>query len=203
MDPPRPPPKEGEHVYETSNHHGAARGCGCARCRHLGRRCPFELAPFDRASESAGARVARLRGRLPVCESRGAAGLPPPAWCDVQPGHHPAARAGRAARRLVRQLRRTGRRRGRHDPCDWGRPVRRGQRPLRHRRGRPARRHRDTAVRRLPCEPGDAGHLLEALCHPVQPGQGRADREGPAVHPAVHPAERRRAALHLDEEHGP
>ena len=79
-------------------------------------------------------------------------------------------------------------------------PVRRGQRPLRPRRLRSARRRPELAVDRLQGQPGDRRHLLEAVHDAREPRRRCAAREGQGVHPALRLAQQGHPALRLDRQ---
>ena len=62
----------------------------------------------------------------------------------------------------------------------------RPQPALRHHRHGPARRRPELAGDRLQGQPGDRRHLLAAVHDAGQPRRQRADRQGPALHQALH-----------------
>ena len=82
-------------------------------------------------------------------------------------------------------------------------PVRPGDhQQVRPRRVRSARCRTEHAVDRLQGEPGDPGHLLEALHDAREPRRRRPDRQGQDLHPSVHLPEQGDPALRLDRERG-
>ena len=104
--------------------------------------------------------------------------------------------------RALHQLRRPGWHGGRHDAGDRDGAVRPGQRPLRPRRLRSARRRAELAVDRLRREPGDRGPLLEAVHHAREPRRQGAAGEGQGLRQALRQPQQGHPAVRLDRQRG-